>query len=148
MHTMALEIMFSKTWRCVCPVWYSFLHHLHSASGSASQRSSSSRISSPWPFSSFYIQIHWAYLYVFKTPEISLTGSTIKSYESYLPTLPFHHQLQISLCIPRNSIKPWSVGWAHHLQTSTTHQFHTLVKRTSHRTSLVKTATPPLIPSL
>ena len=30
------------------------------------------------------------------------------------------------LCITRNSIKPWSVGWAHHLQTSTTHQFHTL----------------------
>jgi len=112
------------------------------------QRSSSSRIPSPWPFPSFYIQVHWAYLYVFKTLEISLTGSTIKSYYSYLPpclsTTSFKFPSLYSQKLNQALVCRMSASFANIHDPPILHTW----KRTSHWTPLVKTATPLLIPSL
>lgn len=72
--------------------------------------------------------LNWVYLCV--------PPNTLKLLRQHPPLnriVIFHFHLSTtSLIFPsfysQNSVRPWSVGWAHHLQTSMTHQFHILEK--------------------
>lgn len=145
---MTLEIIFNKTWRCVAPYDVVFYTIFTRPLQVPAQRSSSLRIPSPWPFPSFYIQVHWAYLYVFKTLEISLTGSTIRSYYSYLPpclsTTSFKFPSLYSQKLNQALVCRMSASFANIHDPPILHTW----KWTSHWTPLVKTATPLLIPRL
>lgn len=62
--------------------------------------------------SCFHIEINWARLCVTQTLKLKRQWN------------PSPNPIACSSSLhPQNSVKPWSVGWVHHLQTSKTHQF-------------------------